>query len=246
MKTPLSLVLVFSATCLAQTSIPAGTILPVQLNSSLRSNKAHPGQIITARIMQDVPLAAQTKIPAGSKAIGHVVSVQPANTSQNAEITVRFDTVATSGKRIPVTTNLRALASMMEVNAAQVPESGPDRGTPANWWTTEQIGGQVNYRNGAITEQGTIVGHSTAQGVLARVSGAPGTGCHGELEGNDLLQALWVFSSNACGLYGYDDLVLKHAGRSEPLGQITLQSAKGDVNVRAGSGMLLRVIRPER
>ncbi len=35
--------------------VPRGTILPVRLNQSISSSKSQPGQIITARIMQDVP-----------------------------------------------------------------------------------------------------------------------------------------------------------------------------------------------
>src|SRR6202022_477494 len=43
-------------------AIPPGTILPVRLNSSLSSAESKPGQIISARIMQDVPLATGGKI----------------------------------------------------------------------------------------------------------------------------------------------------------------------------------------
>jgi hypothetical protein len=37
--------------------IPAGTILPVSLNSNLRSDKSGSGTTIVATVMQDVPLA---------------------------------------------------------------------------------------------------------------------------------------------------------------------------------------------
>jgi len=232
--------IIFTAQLFAQSSIPAGTILPVALNSSLNSRKLKPGQVITARIMQDVPLSPGSTIHAGAKVIGHVIDVKPANAG--AQISVRFDTLMISKQRIPVTTNLRALASMMAVEAAQVPESGPDRGTAQNSWTTDQIGGEVVYRGGGPVANGLLfVGKPTTNGVLVHISARPGTNCRGETEGNDRLQALWVFSSDACGVYDLANLAIVHAGRSNPVGEITLASDRGDVNVRAGSGMLLRV-----
>jgi len=232
--------IIFTAQLFAQSSIPAGTILPVALNSSLNSRKLKPGQVITARIMQDVPLSPGSTIHAGAKVIGHVIDVKPANAG--AQISVRFDTLVIGKQRIPVTTNLRALASMMAVEAAQVPESGPDRGTAQNSWTTDQIGGEVVYRGGGPVANGLLsVGKPTTNGVLVHVSARPGTNCRGEIEGNDRLQALWVFSSDACGVYDLANLAIVHAGRSNPVGEITLASDRGDVNVRAGSGMLLRV-----
>jgi hypothetical protein len=236
--------IMFAADLFAQSAIPAGTILPVALNSSLNSRKVKAGQVITARVMQDVPLSSGSTIHAGAKVIGRVIDVKSANGASSAQISIRFDTLKASKQRIPITTNLRALASMMAVEAAQLPETGPDRGTPENAWTTDQIGGEVVYRGGGPVADGLrVVGEPTYGGVLVHVSSKPGTKCRGETEGSDRLQALWVFSSNACGVYDFADLAIVHAGRSSPVGEITLASDKGEVNIRAGSGMLLRVNR---
>ena len=231
----------FSARLFAQITIPPGTILPVALNSSLNSRKARVGQVITARVMQDVPLPHGT-IPAGSKVIGHITNVKPADATSGAQVSFRFDTLVTRKQRIPITTNLRALASMMAVEQAQLPETGPDRGTSANAWTTDQIGGEVVYRGGGLVADGLRpVGESTTNGVLVHLSTKPGSKCRDDIEGTDRLQATWVFSSDACGVYDIPNLEIAHAGRTNPLGEITLASDKGDVNVRAGSGILLRV-----
>ncbi len=234
--------LILSAGLSAQDAIPTGTILPVQLNSSLRSDKARPGEFISARVMQDVPLPAASRIRAGARVSGHVVAVRRASNAGGAEISLRFDTLAMGTQRIPVMTNLRALATMMDVSEAQIPESGPDHGTSEYSWTTDQIGGEVDYRGGGvIVHDSEVVGHSVPNGVLVRVSSKPGTKCRGAVDGNDRPQALWVFSSDACGLYDFPDVTLVHAGRTPPLGEITLQLNKGNVTIRAGSGMLLRV-----
>ena len=46
--------LMLSSALFAQDTIPSGTILPVQLNHSVRTDKAKPGQEIGACVMQDV------------------------------------------------------------------------------------------------------------------------------------------------------------------------------------------------
>ena len=85
--------------------IPRGTILPVRLNESLSSSKSRPGQMITARIMQDVPLATGGKIREGSKVIGHVVGVSSA-ADGNDKVSLQFDKLISSGRTIPIRTNL--------------------------------------------------------------------------------------------------------------------------------------------
>lgn len=224
-----------------QDSIPAGTILPVQLNSTLRASKARPGQQISARVTQDVPLPGGKKVRSGATVIGHVVSDTPAGFGTNAEISLRFDMLRVGRQQIPITTNMRAMASMMEVSEAQVPMTGPDHGTSEYIWTTEQIGGEIDHRGYAITHGSEIVGRAVGDGVLVRPRSNPGTACRSAVDGNDQPQAMWLFSSDACGLYGFPNIILTHAGRTDPIGQITVQSKKHDLLIRAGSGILLRV-----
>src|SRR5580704_15637899 len=67
-----------------------------------------------------------------------------------------------------------------------------------------------------------VVGKPAPNGVLVHVSSRPGSECRGEVDGNDRLQALWVFSSDACGIYDIPGVTLICAGRVNPVGQITL------------------------
>jgi hypothetical protein len=228
----------------AQNIIPSGTILPVKLNSSLSSQRGKAGQEIRGSLAQDVPLASGSKIRAGTKLLGHIVAVTGAGKDTGAILAFQFDKLQTTRRSISLTTDLRAIASMMEVHEAQLPKSGPDRGTSDTAWATQQIGNEAVYHGGwSVTNATDVVGKSLLSGgVLAKVRSPPWTPCRGELENNDQPQALWVFASDACGSYGFAGLAIAHAGRTEPVGRIILTSEKGNIHVRGGSGMLLHVI----
>lgn len=239
----LAVVVSFLWTSLAfgQNSIPAGAVLPASLNTSLNSRKSVSGKIITARIMQDVPLADGRRMHTGAKLIGRVISVQPPGTAQAAEITIQFDRIKLGHADIPIRTNLRAMASLRDVEDAQTPTTGPDRGTPSTWITRNLVGGEVAYGDGGPVARGTdIVGTALADGILVPVAANPRAGCRGEIFDNHHEQALWVFSSDACGIYGYPDVHIAQSGRAEPLGTIRFTSAR-DFVIRSGTGMLLRV-----
>ena len=157
----------FSTSAFAQGAIPVGTVLPAQLNSSLNSRKSQPGRLVSARIMQDVPLPAEKKIPAGARLSGRVIAVQPADGGQSAHVIVRFDTLRFSRHSIPITTSLRALASLMEVEVRRFSRPGPDRGTPWPWITRNLIGGEVAYGDGGpVTRGSQVVGRVLIDGII--------------------------------------------------------------------------------
>jgi hypothetical protein len=235
------ILLLSTASLCAGTSVPDGTVLPVRLNSTLSSKNAKPGQTITARIMQNVPLPNGAKIPEGATVVGHVIGVTPASSGTDGSISVRFDFLRMPHEQIALTMHLRAIASFMEVQEAQVPLMGGDRGTPDTARTTVQIGGETVYRGGGHVEgKFGRVGEPVYDGVLSHLYANSNGECRGDAA-EDPPQALWLFSSYACGAYGLPNLAVAHTGRSSPAGEIILRSSKGDVNVRSGAGLLLRV-----
>jgi len=222
-------------------AIPAGTILPIRLNNSLSTSKSHPGQIITARIMQDVPLANGGKIREGSKVIGHVVNVSSPEDAKTEQISLQFDKVVSSGRTIPIKTTLRAVAGFVEVREAEIPTDGPTSMPIA----ATQVGGDTAYTSGGdvVNRNGADVGKSVTDGVLVQVgaNSRQGRDCRGAVDSNTSPAAMWVFSSDACGTYGLSNIRIAHAGRTEPLGVIVLTSEKGQLKLPSDAGMLLRV-----
>jgi hypothetical protein len=225
--------------------ISPGTILPVILRTTIAADKVKQGQTIRAQIAQEVPLAGAT-IPKGSKVEGQVVEVVPAGNGGSARVSIRFDKVYSRGQMIAVTTDLRALAGFMDVQETALPDETPGEGDVARWGTTTQIGGESVYGAGgpvmSADDTSLVVGKAVSDGVLVEVRRKEGTKCRGAIKENHNPQAMWVFSSDACGVYGISNVSIEHAGRTEPVGTIVLEMQGRNTRVRSASGMLLRVI----
>lgn len=222
----------------AQTAPPVGTLLPVTLDRTLNIDKAYAGQQIRARVMQNIP---GTVIRRRNQVLGHVVKVTH---SMNGPSTLElcFDAVLAGGRRIPLQTNLRALASFIAIDDAQIPEEMSSRGITPEVATTEQIGGDMVYRGGGPVTEGDInVGQPTPYGVLVMPRVQPGQSCRAVVAGNRRPQAMWLFSADACGVYGLSNIRIKHSGRTDPAGDIILASDNGKLHLEGGTGLLLRV-----
>ncbi len=229
----------------AQGAISVGTILPIALQSSINSKTARPGQMIKGKIMQSVPLPNGWRIPAGTNVLGQVVSVTRNPASSGSSVSLRFDRLLIRHEEVTIAASLRSMASFMAVHDAQVPLMGSDRGTAENSWTTLQVGGgDVVYRGGGpVYSRFGVVGKPVPGGVLVRPRAVPDGPCRGDLDGNNQLQAFWVFSSDACGLYDLPHLAIRHAGRTPPVGEVILSSSRKELRVSGGTGLLLRVVK---
>jgi hypothetical protein len=226
-------------------TIPAGTILPVRLNSTFSSTKSKPGQVITGRIMQDVPLSPGIRIKEGSKVVSHIVEVTRASTKKTARISLQFDRLICWHRTISIVTNLRAIAGFMRINEAQTPPIGPGESDVYRWLTTVQVGGDIVYGDGGpvttANDPNDVVGKAVNGGVLSELRANEAGKCRGATDGNEAPQALWVFSSDACGTYGLEHISIISAGRSGIAGVIVFSSEMQNLKIPGGAGMLLRI-----
>ena len=231
-------ILLLSTIALAQNSIPAGTILPVSLDRSLNPAKLRSGERIRGEIMQSIP---GTRVRRGAKVFGRVVEAS-APRNGPARLAIDFDKIEMHRTFIPIQTNLRAVASLLEVEEAQIPEEEASRGMTPETWTTRQIGGDMVYRGGGPVSLGeTPVGQPSPYGILGPPAAQLGLPCRGVVAGNTRQQAWWLFSTDACGVYGYSNVRIVHAGRTAPMGQIALEARHGKIDLYSGTAFLLRV-----
>ncbi|HUL35437.1 MAG TPA: hypothetical protein VL128_16240 [Candidatus Eisenbacteria bacterium] len=227
--------------------LPVGTLLPVSLEHDLSSKDPAKGEAIEGRLMQDLPLAGVLKISAGSRLKGEIVETVAAEKG-TASVTFRFTSLEPRKEAVtfPIVVALRAMAPYVDVRSAGIPYKGSPDGSPSNWETTLQIGGDVRYGDGGKVNNRhrRKIGKATTNGgVLARPEDSPGSPCAGWPDTTELPQALWVFSADACGLYDLNGMRIEHAGNKEPLGEITLTKNEGDIKIMKSSGLLLRVVR---
>ncbi len=233
-------VLVFSATAIAQ-QIPAGTVIPVMLNTSLNAGKDGAGKNIEGRVMQDVPTPLGFTISKGSKVTGQVVSAGKSGGSDST-LVLKFDSIQDHGRTIPLTAAVLAVASMQSVAQAQSPISSNSDTQSASAWTTRQVGGDVVSRSqrkvgtsGGLT--GTWLEDSS---VFIKLTPNVDAGCPGG-PGYDRPQAVWIFSSSACGMYDLGNARIESSGATPPLGNVSISSDR-NLQIRGGSGWLLMTV----
>ncbi len=232
----------FAGGVYAQNTIPSGTIIPIVLSHTINSQKSKTGQAIVAKVAQDVPLGEKKAIHRNTKVLGEISQIE--RSAGRTTLVLRFDRIQLGHAQVPISTQLRALADAARVNEAQTPTDVDQ--WPRTWArTTVQIGGDAVYRGGGPVQSptGEIVGTPTGCiecGVLDRVPAAPGPRCAGAVADDTAPQAMWVFSADACGVYGFSNLQFQNGSTVSRDGQILL-SADRPIKLSGGTALLLTV-----
>jgi hypothetical protein len=189
-------------------------------------------------------LPSGLKIREGARVLGHAANVKTG--SSGSSIVVKFDAIQNDGHMIPFTTGVLAVASMTSVHDAQLPISLNSDAVPETQWATRQVGGDLVRRGWGkvFSSDGSVGRWVGGSSVVATPTPNPKAGCSGG-PGYEREQALWIFSSTACGAYGLRYLRIASSGVMPPLGEIDLTSSR-NVNIRGGSGWLLIVAKEFR
>lgn len=231
----LAAVILYSAAFLGAQTLPAGTALPVMLSSSLNAKSAKPNQKIEGKLMQEVALPGGAKLKSGSHVTGHVIAVSRPKSS-GSRIVVQFDQLQDERQTIALNVSLRALAASQNVFQAGLPVDASSTTESSVEWVTKQVGGEIVFRGrGYVASDKGKVGVWSGSGVWGKLAASGDCAVD---DSSNPQQALWIFSTTACGLYGLEHTKLDQSGLTPPLDQIAFSSDK-DIDIRGGSGWLL-------
>ena len=160
----------------ATSTLPPGATISAELMKSVDAKKAKVGDLVMAKVTEDVKSGSTTVIPKGSKVSGQVVSAQ-AHEKGGAPSTLalRFDKVMLKdGKEMPLAASIQAISPPVNNSANAMDEQGP---------AATSAGPTGNPGNmGAPGQPGTMGGApGTAANGAGYPNGAPSAGSNTEM-----------------------------------------------------------------
>jgi len=210
-----------SETTGSEASLAGGMIINAELNSSVDSKKAKPGEQVTAHITETVKSTdGRTILPKGTKLIGHITKASVRSNGQGeAMLVIQFDKAVMKDKQQVPLNNvvIQAVAAPAQQSAAYGSdlERATAPGSPSN-------NPSMSGSRGARPE-----GTPTPQTY-------PSAGANGGSEYN----SAGPLAANARGVYGFEGLRLSANANGE--GTVLTSSAK-NVHLDGGTRLLLMV-----
>jgi hypothetical protein len=229
-------------------SFPASTAIPVRFVHTIRSDRAQVDEVVLARTIQTVQLPDGQSIPKGSILQGHIVNARPFAfdpkpyaIQQPSHLSVHFDRIVLRNTTLPVHVFVRALVDNLDADKASSPIYLDETDSVG----TRQLVGQDQFsplEKEVLDSEGNVVGYNRKDGVHAHLIANRYIVLHElhDCPGTSTEQAVGIFSADACGAYGFVDVVLANNG-SENNGTFKLESHHHSVTLQAGSAALLQV-----
>jgi hypothetical protein len=220
--------------------LPAGATFNAQLDSSLDSKKAKPGDTVKAQTTEPCKLNGKTILPEGAHLVGHVTEASARAKGQaGSSLGIVFDKAVLKNKEeIPLTAGVQAIAVGDSGTAAGGPELGGMTSASGNMGGA--TGGSGMGSSGQASG-GTVAStvHNTTTPVVGAVSGATrsadGVDSPGAIGG---LNAAGRLTGNSHGVFGLEGISLNSAATSNA-GESLITSTGKNVHLDSGTKLLL-------
>jgi len=205
-------------------TLPSGTAVNAELNSSVDSKKAKVGDRVEAHTTEEIRYAGKAILPRGAKLEGHVTEATArAKGDSGSTLAIQFDkTILKKGEEIPLNVSILAIAA---------PQSDFSGGSPGS-------GSGSRGGGSAPTANGSPMGGSHTPTATPGTPNYPGA-ADGTMGSNGAAQ----LSAKSRGVYGLSDLKLMMASSSASQGTIIVSSGK---NVHLDGGTRLLLVVPEQ
>lgn len=223
------------------------TTLPITFLKTVSANRAKSGDAVVARTTQAVRLANGQEVGPGAEVLGHVVRAQPFRFDKTpyakqaeAVLEVQFDALMVEGQKVPLNVYLRAIADTFATQAAFEPTGDSDE-DPLH--STTQVGGDTRTpsQSEIVARSGETVGYNKRGGNFAHLLASTGVGAM-RCDGSNSEQPVSIFSANACGVYGFQDLALSSTGYQSNASHFALSSTRRIPEIPSHSSALLEVL----
>jgi hypothetical protein len=205
-------------------TLPSGTAVNAELNSSVDSKKVKVGDKVEAHTTEEIKYAGKIIVPKGAKLEGHVTEATARSKGDNGStLAIQFDkAIAKKGEEITLNVAILAIAAALPDFSGGGPGSGSD----------SRGGGS------APTGNGSPMGSSHTP------TASPGTPAYpavadGAMGSNGAAQ----LSAKSRGVYGLSDLKLMAASSSGSQTTVITSSGK---NVHLDGGTRLLLVVPEQ
>jgi hypothetical protein len=205
-------------------TLPSGTAVNAELNSSVDSKKAKVGDKIEAHTTEEIKYAGKIIVPRGAKLEGHVTEATARSKGDSGStLAMQFDkAILKKEEEIPLNVAILAIAAAQPDFSGGAPGSGSD----------SRGGG------GAPTANGSPMGTSHTPTATAGTPNYPGA-ADATMGPNGAAQ----LSAKSRGVYGLNDLKLMAASSNG--GQTTVITSSGK-NVHLDGGTRLLLVVPEQ
>ena len=206
-------------------SLAGGTPINAELNSSIDSKKAKPGDEVTAHVTQAVKSKDdRTILPKGTKLIGHITQASARSKGDgDSTVGIGFDkAILRGGEEVPLNVTIQALAPP---RASTMPEMSPGPSAPP---TAPSGGSGGNTGPSGNRAPGTSSSPETYP--------SPGYGGSNPRGGGEANSG--ELPPNSRGVYGLEGVQLKMAASNNT--QVSLISSNGkNVHLNNGTRLLL-------